>query len=331
MDYFAYSPFWDTKSNNNVLRTQRRVENPTYGHAEEKIELNAFKSGFEYIISHAQPPDLFVIQKREVENSGKRDRVTGSWFILHEKIYQSPSIYDVVSARLRNASFLISKTLNSLSECHPSSNPRTTTVWRSLPPETEIENTTSKEIENDLINTADDIDGNEGKNKKKENSSTSTTNTTTFDWNLYHSLQTTRNSIESLNKLSKTKKNLKPNPIEEIKSIENQLSSQFGIGLQQQQQQQQFIQGQVNGINRTESIKSINTPINFNLAGIGNVISPSSIGFGNTIPNLNNFDISSSSPKILNNGISPNFNNNNNRTISLNGNSPLPNTYFNFN
>ena len=37
LDYFAFSPFWDTKSNNNVLRTQRRVENPTYGHAQEKL------------------------------------------------------------------------------------------------------------------------------------------------------------------------------------------------------------------------------------------------------------------------------------------------------
>jgi hypothetical protein len=37
MDYFAYSPFWDPKSNNNVLRVQRRIEQPTYGHAEEKL------------------------------------------------------------------------------------------------------------------------------------------------------------------------------------------------------------------------------------------------------------------------------------------------------
>jgi mediator of RNA polymerase II transcription subunit 6 len=37
MDYFAYSPFWDPKSNNNVLRVQRRIEQPSYGHAEEKL------------------------------------------------------------------------------------------------------------------------------------------------------------------------------------------------------------------------------------------------------------------------------------------------------
>jgi hypothetical protein len=37
MDYFAFSPFWDPKSNNNVLRVQRRIEQPNYGHAEEKM------------------------------------------------------------------------------------------------------------------------------------------------------------------------------------------------------------------------------------------------------------------------------------------------------
>lgn len=41
MDYFAYSPFWDPKSNNNVLRTQRRIEQPSYGHAEEKLCVDA--------------------------------------------------------------------------------------------------------------------------------------------------------------------------------------------------------------------------------------------------------------------------------------------------
>lgn len=63
-------------------------------------ELNAFMSGFEYVVAHSQPPDLFVIHRREVESSGKRDRVTGAWFILHEKIYQCPTLFDVMSTRL---------------------------------------------------------------------------------------------------------------------------------------------------------------------------------------------------------------------------------------
>jgi len=50
MDYFAYSPFWDPKSNNNVLRVQRRIEQPTYGHAEEKLYVYLyFLSGSEVV------------------------------------------------------------------------------------------------------------------------------------------------------------------------------------------------------------------------------------------------------------------------------------------
>jgi mediator of RNA polymerase II transcription subunit 6 len=37
MDYFAYSPFFDPQSNNNQLRTQYRIDQPSYGSAEEKM------------------------------------------------------------------------------------------------------------------------------------------------------------------------------------------------------------------------------------------------------------------------------------------------------
>nr|XP_019046423.1 hypothetical protein I302_05171 [Kwoniella bestiolae CBS 10118]OCF25353.1 hypothetical protein I302_05171 [Kwoniella bestiolae CBS 10118] len=224
MDYFAYSPFWDSKSNNNVLRTQRRVENPTYGHAEEKIELNAFKSGFEYIVSHSQPPELFVIQKREVDPSGKRDRVTGSWFILQERIYQSPTVYDVVSARLRNASHLIFKTLTSLSESHPSSNPRSTTLWRSLPPQAVSKPTSYEPLIEDQPNPNSDetleADPQKKEDKEKEEAS--------FDWHLYHSLQSTRQALPGLDEMSRNPVS-RINPMEELRSIEAQLTAQFGI------------------------------------------------------------------------------------------------------
>ncbi|WRT66448.1 uncharacterized protein IL334_003406 [Kwoniella shivajii] len=241
MDYFAYSPFWDSKSNNNVLRTQRRVENPTYGHVEEKVELNAFKSGFEYIISHSQPPDLFVIQKRQVEPTGKRDRVTGSWFILNEKIYQSPTVYDVVSARLRNASHLISKTLTSLSGSHPSSNPRTTTLWRSLPPEA----VTQAEPKPTVVTAPDSIEESIEDEPEKAKKGTQ------FDWHLFHSLQTTRSSLSSLDESSKRPID-KPDPMTELKSVEAQMSAQFGIQSQTQNQNQN--QSQTQG--RPGSIRS---------------------------------------------------------------------------
>ncbi|KAK6909987.1 hypothetical protein I203_104013 [Kwoniella mangroviensis CBS 8507] len=286
LDYFAFSPFWDSKSNNNVLRTQRRVENPTYGHAEEKIELNAFKSGFEYIVSHSQPPDLFVIQKREVDPSGKRDRVSGMWFILQERIYQSPTVYDVVSARLRNASQLITKTLTSLSESHPSSNPRSTTQWRSLPPEvaSNMKAKSALTTAADRI-TEDQADQNgqtESKEEEKEEEEQQQQNT--FDWHLFHSLQTTRLALSKLDELS-TKPTKNADPMDELKSIEAQLSAQFGISSSSSSQQRQV---RPPGSIRSNSVKGL-TP---NPMGLG--VSPVlTVGTMGQTPNLGNLNVAS--------------------------------------
>ncbi len=132
MDYFALSPFCDTNSNNKILRTQRKYENPNYGHAEEKLyvpslhsrqdapysnplmlmakgsysELNAFRSGFEYVAAHAQPPDLFLIHRRDVQTDGSRANVTAVYFILEGKIYPTPTLYDVMATRLVSCPFI---------------------------------------------------------------------------------------------------------------------------------------------------------------------------------------------------------------------------------
>ncbi|KIR55622.1 hypothetical protein I315_01495 [Cryptococcus gattii Ru294] len=227
MDYFAYSPFWDSKSNNNVLRTQRRIENPAYGHAEEKVELNAFMSGFEYVVAHSLPPDLFVIHRREVESSGKRDRITGAWFILHEKIYQCPTLFDVMSTRLKNATSLISKTLGTLSENRPPANPRTTTLWRSIPSSvsSQPDGTQSPssnqakpddEKQNGSLSDSSPLDGSDGKASPAGP-----------DWHLFHALQATRASLASLETLAKTPAQT-TNPREELKSIEIAMGSQLG-------------------------------------------------------------------------------------------------------
>ncbi|WVQ80828.1 hypothetical protein IAT38_002935 [Cryptococcus sp. DSM 104549] len=227
MDYFAYSPFWDGKSNNNVLRTQRRIENPAYGHAEEKIELNAFNAGFEYIVAHSQPPNLFVIHRREVEETGRRDRVTGAWFILHEKIYQCPTMFDVVATRLRNASSLISRTLGTLSENRPPANPRTTTIWRSLPPSqpTATQPTPSPSAQRQ--------DGEEDSSPRPESGEPSEPaesgagTTSTPDWRLFNALASTRSAMASLDTLARTP--VKPaHPREELRNLEAQIGAQMG-------------------------------------------------------------------------------------------------------
>ncbi|WVQ72631.1 hypothetical protein IAR50_002190 [Cryptococcus sp. DSM 104548] len=230
MDYFAYSPFWGSGSNNHVLRTQRGVDNPTYGHAQEKIELNAFTAGFEFIVAHAQPPDLFVIHRREVEPSGKRDRVTGAWFILHDKIYQCPTLYEVMSARLKNATSLISKTMRTLSDNRPPANPRTTTLWRSLPPSTSQpgpSSTQSPAAQNDDAETPAETSQNPASGEKP--TSKDKEEAQEFDWHLFHALQSTRASLPSLRSMSQAPER-RADTKEELRSIEAAISLQFGAG-----------------------------------------------------------------------------------------------------
>ncbi|OCF33060.1 hypothetical protein I316_05399 [Kwoniella heveanensis BCC8398] len=308
MDYFAYSPFWDSKSNNNVLRTQRRVENPTYGHAEEKIELNAFKSGFEYIVAHAQPPELFVIHKREVEPTGKRERVTGAWFVLHEKIYQSPTVYGVVSTRLRNAAHLISRTLGTLSESRPASNPRSTTVWRSItasassssssqpkPTSTfdpapsgnmEVDDAGDEKEKNGAV---DGENGEEGSGQGQE-----------FDWHLFHALQSTRSALSNIDEMAR-KPLSTSDPRAELRSIEANMTSQFSFLPQAQAQSQGQNQG------RPSSVRSISIGprTNFvNNAGLTPGLSP---GLGSIFGNVAvGGSLAASSPRTtLGMGISP--------------------------
>lgn len=62
-------------------------------------ELGAFNSGFEYVIAHSAPPRMFIIHKRTVEAGGKRDKVDAIYWILNERIYPTPSLYDIMANR----------------------------------------------------------------------------------------------------------------------------------------------------------------------------------------------------------------------------------------
>ncbi|WVN88397.1 uncharacterized protein L203_103606 [Cryptococcus depauperatus CBS 7841] len=237
MDFFAQSPFWDSRSNNSVLRTQRSVDHPGYGHAQEKIELNAFKAGFEYVIAHSQSPRLFIIHLREVESTGKRDRVTGIWMILDNVIYQSPTLFDIMAARLKNATALISKSLSALSENRPLANPRTTPVWRCLPPQKP-----AKPLEDDVQRQTDekkeDVDMS---SPDGQGTSENSTLESAPDWRLFHALQSTSSSLEYLDSLAHTSIPHE-DPNEELKSIEMMMSGQRTSQPKMNQDQQTSLQ-----------------------------------------------------------------------------------------
>jgi mediator of RNA polymerase II transcription subunit 6 len=70
-----------------------------YGEELINRELGAFNSGFEYIIAHSAPPRMFIIHRRTVEAGGKRDKVDAVYWILNERIYPTPSLYDIMANR----------------------------------------------------------------------------------------------------------------------------------------------------------------------------------------------------------------------------------------
>jgi len=42
---------------------------------------------------------MFIIHRRQVEAGGKRDKVDAVYWIVNERIYPSPTLYDIVANR----------------------------------------------------------------------------------------------------------------------------------------------------------------------------------------------------------------------------------------
>lgn len=131
--------FYEKQSNNQVLRMQTmhtgvpianeaeelRWAAPSYNHAIESQRNRRFV-GIEFAVVHAQPPTFFIIQKRErvsPDEGGSEgsDRPStflnftsifrqvkplASYFIMNNRIYQSPDVYTVLSNRLVRANLI---------------------------------------------------------------------------------------------------------------------------------------------------------------------------------------------------------------------------------
>ncbi|KAF9568539.1 MED6-domain-containing protein [Agrocybe pediades] len=124
-DYFTTSMFYDKQSNNQVLRMQTMhtgvpLEN-------EAAELKRF-TGVEFAVVHVQAPTFFVIQKRE-RLSLEEVRPLAAYFIMNNRIYQSPDIYTVISNRLLTSLNALQSSLDVLRRYRPDYTPRTGFVW----------------------------------------------------------------------------------------------------------------------------------------------------------------------------------------------------------
>lgn len=104
MDYFALSPFYDRKSTNQVLRMQSMFSGqPKMDPDSEKEALRRF-IGIEYTLVLSRPESdreggLFVIEKRDRKGYDEFHPIA-SYYILKASIYQAPSLYATLSARV---------------------------------------------------------------------------------------------------------------------------------------------------------------------------------------------------------------------------------------
>ncbi|KAL0569689.1 Mediator of RNA polymerase II transcription subunit 6 [Marasmius crinis-equi] len=129
-EYFTTSMFYDKQSNNQVLRMQTiHTGMPLVNEAEE---LKRF-TGVEFAVVHAQPPSLFIIHKRE-RFSPEEVKPLAAYFIMNNRIYQSPDIYTVLSNRLLTSLCSIQTSLETLRRHRPDYTPRTGFVWPIVDP-----------------------------------------------------------------------------------------------------------------------------------------------------------------------------------------------------
>ncbi|EKM83469.1 hypothetical protein AGABI1DRAFT_66107 [Agaricus bisporus var. burnettii JB137-S8] len=124
-DYFTTSMFYDKQSNNQVLRMQTMHTGIPI--ANEAEELKRF-TGIEFALVHAQPPSFFIIHKRE-RLSPDDAKPLAAYFIVHNRIYQSPDVYSILSNRLLATVQSLQASLNILRKYRPDYTPRTGFVW----------------------------------------------------------------------------------------------------------------------------------------------------------------------------------------------------------
>lgn len=125
LDYFATSMFYDKQSNNQVLRMQ--TVHTGVALKNEADELKRF-TGIEFALVTAQPPTLFVIHKQH-RYSPDAVQPLVAYFILHNRIYQAPDVYSVVSNRMLASLHSLQASLETIRAHRPDFTPRLGFVW----------------------------------------------------------------------------------------------------------------------------------------------------------------------------------------------------------
>lgn len=115
LDYFAESPFYDRTSNNQVLRMQFQFQQiPPHIHPQKYLQSKlAEMVGTEFVIAFVREPNFWVI-RRQRRLDASTTVTEQDYYIIGANVYQSPRIYDVLSARLLSSVLSMKKSLSLL-------------------------------------------------------------------------------------------------------------------------------------------------------------------------------------------------------------------------
>ncbi|KAI9606522.1 hypothetical protein H4Q26_006056 [Puccinia striiformis f. sp. tritici PST-130] len=120
IDYFALSPFYDRKSTNQVLRMQSMFSGqPKMDPASEQEALRRFV-GIEYAL---------VLSRPEPDREGGYHPIA-SYYILKTSIYQAPSLYSTLSARVLTSLSALKELLELARQHKPIYDPRQSYAWK---------------------------------------------------------------------------------------------------------------------------------------------------------------------------------------------------------
>lgn len=100
LDYFSESPFYDRTSNNQVIKMQFQFQPiPANVHPQTYMQSKLLEmKGVEFVIAYVKEPDFWIIRKQKRHNP-QQVTIQQDYYIIGANIYQSPKIYDILSAR----------------------------------------------------------------------------------------------------------------------------------------------------------------------------------------------------------------------------------------
>ncbi|EIM20471.1 MED6-domain-containing protein [Wallemia mellicola] len=129
MDYFSLSPFYDKKSNNQLIKMQNIANLSQPANIFDQL---VHFTGIEFVLAHSEAPDLFIINK-QYRHSPTDSRVLAVYYCLNNNIYAAPDGYNALGMKFHSAIFALQSSMKTLRDNLPAYNPRVGYSWQIEP------------------------------------------------------------------------------------------------------------------------------------------------------------------------------------------------------